>query len=144
MSRQRQGTEQRMLKRCRSVGLAAPPTLSPPWHPANEQLGDCARLNADISPPRPDPLGKQRPDSLCDVIAQSSGWREELERDAVGVAKAQSRAVGRVHDAAVVDAELVESRHPLLQLRAVGAAEADVIQAHSELAESLVGSRKLV
>ena len=36
----------------------------------------------------------------------SGGRREELQRDAVGIAEAQPRAVVGVHDAAVLDAEL--------------------------------------
>src|SRR5277367_2285831 len=64
---------------------------------------------------------------------QSARRREELERGAVRVAETQTRAVGRVDDAAVLDAELIEPVHPGLQCRTVGAAEADVIQAHPEL-----------
>ena len=55
--------------------------------------------------------------------------REELERDAVRVAEAQARAVVGVHDAAVADAQLVESGHPSLEFGAVGAAECDMVQA---------------
>ena len=37
----------------------------------------------------------------------SRWWGEELQRDAVGVSETQPRAVVGVHDAAVLDAELI-------------------------------------
>ena len=49
------------------------------------------------------------------MIGPSGGRKgEELQRDAVGVAEAETRPVGRVDDAAVRDAELVEAGLPLL------------------------------
>jgi hypothetical protein len=67
----------------------------------------------------------------------SAGWGEELERDAVGIPEAHARPVRRVLDAAVLepvldavlDAELVESACPVLELPSVGVAEADVVEA---------------
>jgi hypothetical protein len=47
-------------------------------------------------------------------------------------------------DGVEVDAQLVESRHPLLQLGAVGTAEADMVKTHPKLAESLIAGRTLV
>src|SRR3954452_13790289 len=63
---------------------------------------------------------------------------EELERDAVGIAEAQTRSVGRVLDAAVVDPELVETPRPLLEIIAALAAERDVVESQAELAEALI------
>src|SRR5205807_6961073 len=69
---------------------------------------------------------------------------EELERDAVGIAEAHARAVRSILDATVLDAEIVESAGPGLELSSVGATEADVVEANSELAETLVGRRRPV
>ena len=64
------------------------------------------------------------------------GWGEELQRDAVRVAETQSRAVVGVHDAAVLDAELIQLLHPSFQLRTVRAPEADMVETNLELGES--------
>ena len=61
-----------------------------------------------------------------------------------GSRKLTTRAVRRVLDAAVLDAELVESTGPLLELGAVGATERDVVEPDSELAEPLGGRGLLV
>src|SRR5215208_3202429 len=66
----------------------------------------------------------------------SRGWGEELECDAVGVAKAQPGAVVGVDDAAVFDAEFVQFGLPRLEFRTVRAAEADMVETGLELAES--------
>src|SRR3954469_12338542 len=74
-----------------------------------------------------------------------SAWRrEELERDSVGVAEADTRAVGRVLDAAMLDAELIEALRPLLELGAIRASEGDVIEADAVLAERFVRRRRRV
>ncbi len=72
-------------------------------------------------------------------VRRSGGRGEELERDAVRVAEAHARAVARILDLTVRDAELVEPACPLLELSAVGTAEGDVVEADPELAEPLVG-----
>ena len=69
---------------------------------------------------------------------------EELERDAVRVTEAHSRAVGRVLDAAVLDTELGETTRPLLELGSVGASEREMVEADPVLAEPLVRCRGLV
>src|SRR5512133_3985524 len=69
----------------------------------------------------------------------SVGRGEELERDAVRVTEAQARAIAGVLDRAVGDPQLVQPARPLLQLRPVGAAEGDVVQADPVLAEGLLG-----
>ena len=75
----------------------------------------------------------------------SSRRGEELERDAVRVAEAHARAVGRVLDATVVDAELVEPARPTSRARSRSAhAEGDVVEADPELAELLGRRRRLV
>ncbi len=52
----------------------------------------------------------------------ASGRRgEELERDAVGVSEAEARAVVGVDDAAVGDAEIVQSPFPAEEAVSVGA-----------------------
>jgi hypothetical protein len=55
-------------------------------------------------------------------------WREEFERDVVRVPERQSRSVAGIHDAAVLNAEFVESRLPLGEFIAVRAAEGEVVQ----------------
>src|SRR4051794_27288101 len=76
--------------------------------------------------------------------AGSAGGCKELEGDAIGISKAQSGAVRRVLDLAMSDAELVETRRPLLELLAVRTSERDVVEPHSELAERLLRCRRLV
>src|SRR4051812_42490943 len=53
---------------------------------------------------------------------------EEFERDVVRVSERQPRPVTGIHDAAVLDAELVEPRLPLGQFIAVRTAEGEVVQ----------------
>src|SRR5262245_16376659 len=74
----------------------------------------------------------------------STRWREELERDAVGIAEAHARAVVGILDLSVLDAELVEPERPLVELRPVRAAERHVIEPNPELAEPFVESRHRV
>src|SRR5689334_14504219 len=74
------------------------------------------------------------------VIDMASGRRaEQLERDVVGIAERQARAVVRVDDAAVLDAERVEVLLPLLELGAVRAAESDVVETWTTLFERVGG-----
>src|SRR5207342_2258025 len=61
-----------------------------------------------------------------------------------GIAEAHARAVRRILDATVRDAELVEPACPGLELGSVGATEADVVEAGPELAELLVRHRRPV
>src|SRR4051812_2932354 len=82
----------------------------------------------------PVPIIGSSPSIVCVRLA-SRRRREELEGDAVGIAEAQARAVARVLDSAMGDAELVELARPLLQLGAVSAAKAQVVESHGELAE---------
>jgi hypothetical protein len=74
-------------------------------------------------------------------VEPSTGWGEEFECDAVGVAEAHGRAIVRILDLTVLDAELVESQRPLRELRSVRAAERHVVEADPELAEPLVERR---
>jgi hypothetical protein len=57
----------------------------------------------------------------------SPRWREELERDPVGVAKREAGAVVRIDDTAVCDSQVVQALDPGLQPGAVGAPEGDMI-----------------
>src|SRR5581483_7881094 len=67
------------------------------------------------------------------------GRGEELEGDVVGVAERQTRPVGGVDDAAVLDAEAVEALLPRLQLGPVGAPEGDVVEARPQLVHGVRG-----
>ena len=62
-------------------------------------------------------------------------WREELQRDVVGIAERESRTVRGVDDAAVLNGQLVELRLPLLQLIPTAAGESDMVQARPALVE---------
>jgi hypothetical protein len=68
---------------------------------------------------------------------------EELQGDVVGVAEGQGEAEGVLGDVVVGDPELVQMVLPLLEVAAVGAAEAEVVQSGPELVEPMapVGGR---
>src|SRR5262249_25504072 len=63
----------------------------------------------------------------------SRGRGGELEDDAVGVAERHAGTIRRVLDATACDAELVEAQVPRLELFAVSAAEAGVVETDAEL-----------
>src|ERR1700712_2368842 len=78
---------------------------------------------------RPSCASRSTCEPAQDPAARSGRRREELERDAVGVAEAHTRAVVRVLDLSVRDIQSVEAVHPLLQLGAVATPETDVVEA---------------
>lgn len=77
---------------------------------------------------------------------RSGWWGEELQRQAVGVTEGQARSVAGVVDLTVVDAKLVETLAPPLQLEPVGDAERDMVQPDPTFRERryLVGVGELV
>src|SRR5437870_5143340 len=80
---------------------------------------------------------------LEDPHAGPDDWRQALLGTLVGavrISEADARAVGRILDAAVLDAKLVESQGPLLELPPVRASEGNVVETDVELAE--LGGRR--
>jgi hypothetical protein len=67
----------------------------------------------------------------------SGGRGEELQGDSVRVAERDTRAVVRVLDSAVHDAELIQARSPCLQLLAVAAGERNMIKTGAVLIEGV-------
>jgi hypothetical protein len=67
----------------------------------------------------------------------------ELQGDVVRVAEGQGEAGRVLGDDAVLDPEFVQTALPLLELAAVGATKADVVQPRTELTEAMgpVGGR---
>src|SRR3974390_1682811 len=57
-----------------------------------------------------------------------AGGSEEFERDVVRIAKGQPRAVRRIHDPTVGNAEGVQFAFPCLQLPATGAGESQMVE----------------
>src|SRR3984957_13094505 len=110
MSPRCQGRWPQTRRRKRVVRSAVPTRLLLLQSKNNGRSSGRSPAHADTSATR---TGRSR---------QSLWRRKELERGAVRVAEAQTRAVGRVDDSAVLDAELIEPVHPGLQRGAVGAA----------------------
>src|SRR6202453_4341412 len=132
MSRRCRGRWARTRRRQRVARSARPTRLLLLRRKNNGRSSGRSPAHADTSATR---TGRSR---------QSLWRRKELECDAVRVAETQTRAVGRVDDSAVLNAQLIEPVHPGLQCGSVRATEADMIQAHPELAEALVGCRVLM
>jgi hypothetical protein len=65
----------------------------------------------------------------------SSRRSEEFERDVVRVTEGQARAVGRINDAAIGYAELVQAAFPILELGPARTGEGEMIQAWPTLVE---------
>lgn len=66
---------------------------------------------------------------------------DELERDAARVAEGEDRAVGRVDDPTVGDAEFVEPGGPRLEPGTIGAAEGAMVEPRPAFVEGDVGQR---
>src|SRR5215217_6438740 len=64
---------------------------------------------------------------------RSARRSKELERDAVGIPEAHTRAIGRILDPAVGDAELIETACPLFEFFPIGTAEGNMVEADREL-----------
>jgi hypothetical protein len=77
------------------------------------------------------------------LVTPRSGGREELEGDAVRIAKAQARPVVGVHDPAVLDPEAVESVHPGREGGPVRAPEGNVIEPDSSFGEGFRGGGRV-
>jgi transposase len=71
-----------------------------------------------------------------------SGWSEELQRDVVRIAERKTRAIRRIHDPAVLDAQLTEFGFPLVEFAAVCARECQVVESRSQLSERVATGRK--
>lgn len=79
-----------------------------------------------------------RSNTVCSVdVPCLPRWSEELKSDAVWIAERQPRAIGRVDDPTVLDAQVVQSTLPLHELGPVATRERQMVQARTTLVERL-------